>query len=82
MLKPRFSSLAASYDVASKYLAGPVGRFDRTVSVGRPDRQGRVDILGVHIGMGSHSFPFLLNFILLCPFPLDLSSLCPPYNPT
>jgi hypothetical protein len=24
-------------------------------------------------GMGSHSFPFPLNSILLCPFPLNLS---------
>ena len=26
------------------------GRFDRTVSVERPDKQGRMEILGVHIG--------------------------------
>jgi len=32
-------------------------------------------------GRGFHSFPFLLNFSLLCPFPLNLRSLCPLYNP-
>ena len=29
---------------------------------------------------GLHSFPFPLNFSLLCPFPLYPSSLCPPYT--
>jgi SpoVK/Ycf46/Vps4 family AAA+-type ATPase len=54
----------ASYDVASKYLAGPVGRFDRTVSVERPDRQGRVDILGVHIGL--RGIPLALDMVGRC----------------
>ena len=33
------------------------------------------------LGRGLHSFPFQLNLSLLCRSPLDLSSLCPPYNP-
>ena len=31
-------------------------------------------------GRGLHSFPFPLNFSLLCPFPLKLSLLCPPFE--
>ena len=29
---------------------------------------------------GLHSFPFLLNFSLVCPFPLNFSLICHPYN--
>jgi hypothetical protein len=32
-------------------------------------------------GRGLHSFPFLLNLRLLCPFPLNSSLPCPPYIP-
>jgi hypothetical protein len=35
-----------------------------------------------HPGRGLHSFPVPLNFLsLLCPFPLNLSLLCPRHNP-
>jgi hypothetical protein len=30
---------------------------------------------------GLHSFPFPLNLSLPCPFTLNYSSLCPPYDP-
>ena len=33
------------------------------------------------VGRGLHSFPFPLNLTLLCPCPLNLSSLRPPYKP-
>ena len=33
-------------------------------------------------GRGLHSFPFPLDLSLLCPFPLNLSPLRPPCNPT
>ena len=33
------------------------------------------------LGRGLHSFPFPPNFSLLCPFPLNLSLLRPPYDP-
>ena len=33
------------------------------------------------VGRGLHSFPLPLNFSLPRPFSLNLSSLCPPYNP-
>ena len=36
------------------------GRFDRTVSVERPDKQGRKEILGVHIG--SRNLPLASGF--------------------
>jgi hypothetical protein len=32
-------------------------------------------------GRGLHTFPFPLNLSLPCPFQLNVSSLCPPYDP-
>jgi hypothetical protein len=43
-------------------------------------RDPPLSVTGV-TGRGLHSSPFPLDLRVVCPFPLNSSSLCPPYNP-
>jgi hypothetical protein len=65
---------------AFKFNFAPLHRGRSNRRAGAPQRDSTSDVDGSG-GRGLLSFPSPLKLSLLCSFPLNLSLLCPPYDP-